>query len=101
MTTCEHFGTPTRTLRGCREDSLLLLQHVKMLSDFQIFQHFDLWPERMELFGRIVDRMEFGVPRQKLFVRVRPKVVHNARCVARAEDSFVFFSIAGSIAIDL
>lgn len=72
-----------------------------MLSDFQIFQHFDLWPERMELFGRIVDRMEFGVPRQKLFVRVRPKVVHNARCVARAEDSFVFFSIAGSIAIDL
>ena len=72
---------------------------------FQTFRSFNTLicghPDRMELFGRIVDRMEFGVPRQKLFVCVRPKVVHNARCVARAEDGFAFFSIAGSIAIDL
>jgi hypothetical protein len=44
----------------------------------------------MELFGRIVHAMEFGVPRQKIFVCVKPKVMHNARCVTRAEDSFAF-----------
>jgi len=43
----------------------------------------------MELFGRIVHAMEFGVPRQKLFVCVRPKVVHNPNFVALAEYTFV------------
>ena len=55
----------------------------------------------MELFGRIVHRMEFGVPRQKLFVCVRPRVVQNARCVAPAKYSFAFFPFAGSIALDI
>ena len=34
---------------------------------------------RMELFGRIVHSEESGVPRQKTFVCVKPKVVHNQR----------------------
>lgn len=38
--------------------------------------------KRMELFGRIVHALEFGVPRQKLFVCVRQKVVNNPNCVA-------------------
>ena len=39
---------------------------------------------RIELFGRIVHALEFGVPRQKLFVCVRQKIVNNPNCVALA-----------------
>ncbi|CAL1147463.1 unnamed protein product [Cladocopium goreaui] len=38
--------------------------------------------ERMEFFGCIWHAIEFGVPRQKLFVCMKPKVVHNPKHVA-------------------
>jgi len=64
----------------------------------QFFKVFEVWSmlvpdgdSRMELFGRIVHALEFGVPRQKLFVCVRQKVVNNPNCVALAWISKLLF----------